>query len=524
MGAGNWSWRAASGLPTKVLLVDAVDVSFETYIEAANREFVKSFNAAYAPAKLPEDLNALEWAQESSRLDLFDEYVSDEYPYWDNKDSYYREVSSDRYVVVKNTAQAAAKIAGGNECEERFEDDVAAIVIARGKLTQVVMREWQDSIYLGVGPCHELDNFVEIPVDADLERFVSKAWLRAAPSNVSITGLAAGSPIPIALEPLEKVFIDNDEPDVAALMGLAARVAEIAAATSEADAEQFAVDYGVSPSYFLEHAVGKLHDIIEFTAVFDVLPTEALAEYQREHKAHFDSLLNGLAFADEKPAMPDTAWTSKAIDMRPFRTVAVAVLNQEQVQKFVPAADALDLLAEVKPHLLQVMTEAQYGAHLKSHYDQMTTVVDAPFSGGGFLVKAMDAESGSGVLIFQGHAAWGHLDAALNGQQAWLSSGEGVERSSLPDWVQLTSDPAEVRDLVSSLAAPANVIDRLMDDAGKVLVTGVAVQMLDDVVRTVYVTRSATPDSPAASYEPILIDGQFNERADVEPSPEVTHG
>lgn len=516
MGAGNWSWRSQSGLSTFVVHIDAVRQDFDDYREDAEKEFVGYLKKTHPNLVQEGDEPSLAWAEENGLKSIIEDAIGDSFPYWDNQEGFYLEESRNRYDDLLNALVDASQ--RGDLPSTSVDAD--ARVVASKKYAQLLLREWETYLYLAVGPTDELEEYLPAQAfDTKAELFVARCLAACEPANTSFLHVA-GKPAAIELDDRERLMVRD---------GLRAAPAErlidrIQAIANELDDQEeqdaaaeakFLEDFGITTS---ELAVRRddVEAILEFVNHVGELPCTVMEQYGTEYEQMRDELLSQLAAMEEQPMRPDTAWTSKRVDMRPYRDAAVIQLDGSAIATMIYGQHATTAVESAVPGAISIMSEEQLDAFvLKKVLEQYPHEAAKSLEGYFTLYTrgSSPSQQQEGALVYRGHLSWGNVAKAEQRTDEWVKTGGTATRLQLPVWYDYV--PAnQVREVLVSLPAPSSVVKSFFDANGDLKVTGMLVERRGDEMGQVYVTDSAAPDKDHANFRPVLVNGAW-----VEPTP-----
>lgn len=521
MGAGNWSWRSSTGLSTFVVHVDSAPSGFDEYREQAEKGFVSHLEAQHANL-IPKDAEpTLDWAQDNGLTSIIEDAIGGEYPYWDNETGFYANASEERFDEVICALSRNGEMTRQSDLRRTAVDE-GAVVLDSGKYVQLLMREWETYIYLAVGPTDQVEEELpREPFDAKAELFVAKCLAACVPSKTTFHQVA-GKPAAIALTDHEHLLV-KDGRVVAAAERVISRITAAAHVLNDnpdaAREAKFLLDFGITVSdlYVRDDDVANVLDFVERLRE---LPSTVIAQYDTEYAQMRDTMMGRLASLEYKPAMPDTAWTSKVVDMRAYRHAAAIQLDGPGVASFLwNEGSPMDVMGRVAPGCISVMSEAAFDdvvlGKITEHYPHKARVT----SNGYFTLYTTGATPSQqeGVLVFRGHRDWGHLQTAEARTEGWIKAGGTATREQLPVWFDYV--PASgVREVLASLPAPSSVVKSFFDANGDLKVTGMLVERRGDEMGQVFVTESLAPNTDRAQFRPVLVNGVWNE-----PSPQLAN-
>lgn len=540
MGAGHWSWRSSGGWATSVVHVDDVQRSFDEYRKEAEEAFSRYVHEHYAD-RVPEDGEVtFEWAEDAGLQDIIETAIGDEFPRWNDASAYMQEESEQRYDDLLGSVGEqfeSTKISGVKALYPmpQADFDPSARVIACSKWAQAVVREWESNIYFAVGPSQLLEDLGEVTLGTDESRFIAKLWAACDPKSTAFYLASDKAPALIELTDEERAFVADHRgrpgyhPNGDALTAIVERLREQAAELDTPKAnEEFFNAYGISP-YGLATKTLEIEGMIAFVEEFGGTPDMVMASYERDREALHEVLLQALAINGEKPYRPNTAWTSKPVNLSPYRSVAMVQLDAEGARHFTLGDNPLAAIASAAPSSVAIMRESDFDAWVMdsltaagmskakvSNGDMFTLMAPATHAGP---VATMD----SAVLLFRGCLEWGHFAGRNAGVQSWMERGGAVPLEELPSWLSFKPAGTELRSIAQAL--PAAAAGQFFDGAGDLSATGAFVQSLGDSYNTVFVTTASDPKSPSAVYKAVVFDGQaVNAPSAPSNTREVTYG
>ena len=582
MGVGNWT-PGVRHLPFENVHVGSVPKSFEDYCEEASQAldwYVRnSLPGLAAVADAASTKIDVEWAKDFPDSDV-DDYLSDNFPSWDDQQRYGEEVSGELYDALLFSVPFAFAGMKGVETFDpkaqrltghKFDADPQATILARGRYAQVVLRSWADSYYLAIAPRNKLaghDEFIGAECNKSTMDFVSKCWAACDPHNESFSSYRAADArlanVVVDVGPRDfKGEVDSDilgrvtrgvlaaaaEPLIA-LQALGADSADQLAIAKQAFEQEFGfsfelwqVQYSVKPfqegsgSFVTPSA--KTHPLEWHESFLENLnaPMDVVVQaYNAELAEMRGRLLDKLASIDMdlEPYRPDGAWTSKKVDMSPYLTVEVM---QVDLSRFASALAGKNLLKDELPaglalfdgnappaHAISVMNAAEFDRTVLGAV-QNKFKVSRKLSDMHTVFFDADPKTGmlgnnaKAVLVWTGHKSW-----LINDGVRTLAAGSSISLDELPLWMSLVTDMDDIRATLDSLSMPAALAKSLLDSSGDLDVTGLVVEVGDGEDRTVYATTSSRPFAVVASYEPLLYNGQWVMDVDPAAAPGVSHG
>lgn len=545
MGVGNWSWRSSSGRATTVVHVDGLLESFEDYRKRANASLAAYVEEHYADRVEPGDVVDIEWARDHGLLDVVEAAIGDEFPLWDQEEAYARENAENRYwnLAESVTSHLQTGALQGMEVWEsgsqmaRAAFDGGARVIACTPLTQVVMREWESSIYLGVGPSDALENTEDFPQDKDVEKFIAKCCAACDPRSTAFYLAADKRPAPVELTRHEIMRVAESRryphlhgamTDVlAAVVGRITAQAEVLEEGGNAsynDQLAFFNDFGIAPDDLLLKK-DLVQDMIAFLEDHKATPGMANAAYETEFEQLSERLMTALAINGEEPYRPTTAWTSKRVDMSPYRMVSVMHLEDQAARMAVYGQDnLLAVMSGVKPGCVSVMREADFVKHVAHAVTAQCPVERVHLNGGMatlMTASAADPDLGS-ILVWRGRPEWGHFAQIERNDALWIEKGGVAQLTDLPSWMKQTVDGHGIRSELDALKLPEGQAASFYDSRGDLTVTGVLSESVPG--GNVFVTSSDLPLAPEAQYRAVVYQGAVVQAPAPAQKSEVTYG
>ncbi len=378
MGVENWSIRSKYW-DTSVVHVDGVTVSFAEYREQAGASLAAWLKEEH-PDLVPEgQVVTLDWAEQYLPRATVEEALEDGYCFWDTESGYLQDASSDRYADLCEGLQRSFALAlpqaetSPDTLKYRtFDDDKSALVLAKGRYAQAVIRGWQSDLCIGIAPTNELENYGPFiaksndPASHNQEvcEFLGRCWAVCDPKNQEFARYvdAQRGPVPVELRPTEVGLVHNNLVDGRLLDDVVARVVEQA---RQLDAEEgndealssFQKAFGIEPAFLLLcERDGTLAVHVELVAQFNATPAILIAGYQRESGVMEHAMLDCMASMDEKPTRADTSWTSRKVDLSAYRHVVVVQLDGAET-KAVLERGVLTVSAGTAPSRVSVMPE-----------------------------------------------------------------------------------------------------------------------------------------------------------------------
>lgn len=547
MGAGNWSARSRY-FETSVVYVDELLESFEDYRQRAEQEFkrwlVENHPSTTVLQLLGEIPGAVEefsgsiidWAKENHLQGYLDEALGEEFPLWDSPETFAVEESADRLdLLLESTsgslAQALPKVLvnRGALKHRQFWSDPNAMVLAEARYAQVALRHWEGNLYFAVAPKNDVENqgpFLTREHKAEICEFLGRCWAACDPQNKEFSRYSnsARGPAPVELRPTEAGRIHDGKVDSILLDAVVARAVaqatQLEASGDEAGIQAFTDAFGIEPSY-LVHAerTSDLAVHLECVEELDATPQMVMDSYTHESRALENALLNSLARDGEKPMRPDTAWTSKAVDLSNYRHVVAVQVGPEQIEKLMHAPSLpSELLSGPRMSVMRenVFDRTVAGA-VQNVYPHVADVHGDIMK---LHLRSAGDTVGGGVFVWRGHLDW--LAQNVQGtSDLWLREQGSTRLGELPVWMSLQTDSGAVRDVLDSVAAPASIAKNFFTEDGSLDVTGVMVETRDGDYGTVYVTYDSRPHSLSARYEAVLLNGTWN--MPTAPAVELSH-
>lgn len=523
-------------MPTAVMHVDQVVETFSDYRDRAEGEFVSHLKAKHGTL-VPDSVTVtLEWAKEQGLESAVEEAIGDEYPFWDDEENFYRDAQQHR---DEDLTEILSMRSGRDGIEpvgapgKANDDDV--YVLAKGSFAQLVKREWEHQVVFAIGPVPKLDDQLDLDkMVADTKAaslFVAKCLAACDPTNSTYLDAAQGKPAVIASDRARDLARRGWIVDAAReIIDLAYAAARFVANDDDVAAESdFESNYGISADDLLV-VRDEVDTLIEFAETFDgALPGSVGKQYEQEYQLLRDFALNRLAEAGETPYAPDTAWTSKKVDLSAYRTAAVIQVDQASIEPFVATRGASENpLTHAAPGSMSKMSEGDFDAHLLPRILEKYPFERAKSENGLWTLYTVGPEpehGEEGALVFRGHSGWGHLDGIEQRTAQWLKENPAVELWNLPCWFHLSDDPAVIREVLASPEAPEAVMKALSKPNGELAVTGVLFEDRGNEISQLYVTQAADPVFMNASFRPVMVNGQWNvQEAEVSSTQEVGYG
>lgn len=560
MGVGHWSYGSRD-FETEVIHVDQLKESFADYQKEGIDACVAWLNAHRPDIFLPnlssltpqeiERAGNIEFLQppDDPSVKSWEELV-DEYPFLNDESGFYQEKSGERIADFESELRSLELPPGlktvsladshvTSKYAERGEDRNRS-VLAKGRHAQVVLRYWEDMIFIGIGPTPAVENDSQTcseNVDGELDTFLARCWAACDPSNSRFVDYVRplGGPAPVELRPSEIAVSLGGAvaPDLlACVVDRAAKAAELIVSIEDQNAEEykksessFKKSFGISPKQLLAYEQGdELGIYVEFTGAHDSTPMMLQSEYENEFATLKHAVLDRIAALGEEPMRPDSAWTSKAVDLSAYQhtlvvqldadEVAIALLNPGRIPMM--AADA-----DPKPFRSSFMATNVYDRTVVGAVQQAYPVkIDLNPSTALYLRS--EADKSGGAMVWTGHASWLAVDPQGT-QRAWLARSESCQLGELPGWMSLVTGADEIRETLSSLAAPAEIARNFYTEEGNLDVTGLLLETRDGEYGAAFVCYGARPFANDAGYEPVLLGGQWNVPS-AENNAELGHG
>ncbi|SFF33855.1 hypothetical protein [Paracidovorax wautersii] len=520
-------------MPTAVMHVDQVVETFADYRARAEGEFVSYLKVKHG-ALIPDSSQVtLEWAKEQGLEWAVEEAIGDEYSFWDDEESFYIDRQASRHEDLVEIFMMRSGNGGIEPVGERGKangDD--ALVLAKGSFAQLVMRNWEGQVIFAIGPLPKLDDELDLDkMVADNKAatvFVAKCLAACDPTSPSYLDAAQGKPAVIEVSDrvrdlARRGWIVDAARDV---IDRAYATAHSVAKDDDAAAESvFESNFGIAAGDLLV-VRDEVDTLIEFAENFDgELPDSVSKQYEREYLRLREFVLDRMAYAEEQPYVPDTAWTSKRVDLSAYRTAAAIQVDHASIAPFLAAQGQIRYpLMHAAPGSMSRMSEKDFDIHVMPRILEKYPFERAKSENGLWTLYTSGPGSeheAEGALVFRGHRSWGHLHALGALTARWLRDTPAVALSELPQWFHLSSDPVEVSEVLASTRPPETV----MKPFGDLSVTGVLFEKRGAEIAQLYVTHAAHPVLMTASFRPVIVDGQWNvSEADVSSTQEVDHG
>lgn len=548
MGAGNWSARSRD-FETSVIHVDDLRESFADYRAHAEEAFkqwlVKNHPSTTVLQLLGVRPGAAEeftgsviaWAKENGLQDYLEEALSDDYPVWDNENAFAQDQSEDRFNELTYAIRLASKQAlptaeaDADQLKQAiFDADRGAMVLALGQYAQVVIRHWESYLYLGVAPKNEVDNeghFITKGRDPTLTELLGRCWAICDPDNNAFARYRAPGrdAALVELRPSEIGLRHGDRVDARLLQGVVDRIVERAqqldAANDQPGMKQFKADFGIEVPHLLSSKKNVELDVhIEFVSQFNATPAMVVEGYERELNILNRAILDCMASLSEKPLRPDTAWTSKVVDLSGYRHVVAVQVGAEQIDAL-QAQKTIDVaMSSAAACQISLMPENVFDRTVTGAIQQRYPYQELIEPGGLELHLRSAGDRDGGVVVWRGHRDW--LATDMGGQQsAWLREKGSARLGELPAWMSLATDSSEIRETLDALAVPAAVGKGFFSAEGDLEVTGVLVEVRDGDYGSAHVTYSSRPFGVDATFETVLLNGEWNAPI---PAPEKEFG
>lgn len=540
MGAGHWSWRSSGGWATSVVHVDDVRRSFDEYRKEAEEAFSRYVHEHYADRVPDGGEVTFEWAEDAGLQDIIETAIGDEFPRWNDASLYMQEESEQRYDDLLEGVGDVFESRQGNGIKALYpmpeaDFDPSARVIARSNWAQAVVRNWEGHVYFAVGPAQRLEDLGEVTLGTDESRFIAKLWAACDPKSTAFYLAADKAPAQIELTDEERAFVADTRgragyhPNGDALTSIVERLREQAAGLDTYDGNvKFFNAYGISP-HDLATKTLEIEGMIAFVEDFGGTPDMVMASYERDREALHDVLLEAMAINGEKPYRPDTAWTSKPVNLSSYRSVAMLQLDAEGARHFTLGNNPLAAIASAGPSGVAIMRESDFDAWVMDSLTASGMSKVQEQNGGMFTLLAPASGAGpvatidSAVMVFRGCMEWGHFSGRKADVQNWMERGGAVPLSDLPSWLSFKPAGPELRSIAAAM--PASAAANFFDGAGDLAASGAFVQTLGDTYNAVFVTTAADPKSPSAVYKAVVLDGQVvSEPSAPSNTREVTYG
>ena len=523
MGVGNWSLR--SFFKTDVIQVDSMSETFEAYRERA-LDALKVEVASRYPDVQVADLTLVglgEMGLDAAITDLIEEF-----PFWDDEGAFARDNSQQRYADLKEALEAAVASVTGKELSDdelkhlKCDLDKSAAVVGLGRYAQVVLREWESDLYVGIAPTNKVEDGFYRWGDmdgSDMERLLGKclSWIRPDNKQLDVYRDGMGNSVPKLIE------LENGE----SLFKVSTRVFEKAeqlemSASDAAAADQFFKEFGVTTAQVMAMDQTQVEYQCELIDSIDATPTIVKQAYAKELDALSRAVLNCMAELGEEPYRPSGAWTSKKVDLSPYRHVAAVQLDAQGLAS-VKKGELLQAL-ECDPWRASILRESEFDRTVVGAIQNRFPVA-TKLHGDMYTLYERRHDSGTdadGVLVWRGHRSWGQLDGLQVKQAQWLNDGRAVNLGDLPQWMALSTDGSDVSATLDG--APQALAQTFYDAEGSLDVTGVLAEVGDGDYRSLFVTNSSRPFAKNASYEAVLFNGQWKPTDVPTPSMEVSRG
>lgn len=536
MGVGNWSWRSSSGLPTTVVHVDGVLRYFDDYREEAEKKFVEYVREHYAD-RLPEDEEpTLEWAKSEGLGAIIEAAIGDEFPDWDDQDGYSQQEAKQRFDDLLDRVVEVfgeSKLPGLTQHYPMLtpEFDKAAHVLARSEWAQVVVRQWEGMIYFGVGPSDAIEDLGDLNLGTVESKFIEKVWAACDPKSTAFYLAADKKPAPIELTQQEQAMSVlvrqyGYRPNGDLLTSVVERLRAQAAELDNYNANlQFFNDFGITPHDLATLNV-EIEGLIAFVEEYGGTPDMVAQGYERDRQALRSALLTAMAIEGEKPYSPDTAWTSKRVDLSPFRQVAVVHLDRINASACIVNQDPLKAIGSAAPGSVSFMSEAEFEQSVMDSVERIAPHKVLELNDGMFSIHSPMGglrPHDHGVLVFRGRLEWGHFDGYNKQVEKWLQQGGTSPLEQLPGWMKLATSGPEIRSILDSLPAGSKIAE-CYDKSGDLQVTGALVETRNGAYSTVFVTTESKPHMLSASYEPLVLNGVAIKPASPTTDHEATYG
>ncbi len=568
MGAGNWGLRSAH-LDTETWHVDAVPVSFDDYRESALQELrdaVKAANPGISDEALKhvslDELQDFGWEIEG--LDEIKEGIEEEFEFLDSREGYYQSIGDDRCTELVEGLQGAVANVVGDKRDysalrkamkyEKCDADKNAFVMGVGKLTQVVLRSWENYYYIGIGPTNELDQldylFKSENADAYVETLLTRCMAALDPENPKLA--AHRTPLaPIELRPHESVtpgeknlelleavvrravvLAERLESELEDMDGWVVDPADASAAAAaraalEERISQFEAGFGVAPAEFSVLS-DSIDEYLAFVEQIGMTPGMAEVAYGEELSRMTDAVLNFMAVNEEDVYRPDSAWTSRKTDLSPYRYAAAVQLDAQAAALIKSGQDsALIQVLTQDPSRVSLMKESDFDACLAGAVQAACPIVTKLKTEMFTLHEEAPATANqSAVLVWRGHLDWGHFDLKKfeAASQKLVNDGAGISLDDLPQWMTHLTLEEHLRGTLGAVDIPPEVAKSFYAADGSLEVTGVLAEAGVGQMRALYVTTSARPFEPTAHYEPVVLNGLVREVPAPTPEMEVSHG
>lgn len=536
MGVGNWSWRSSSGLPTTVVHVDDMLRSFADYRKEAGEQFESYVREHYAD-RIPEDEDpTLEWAERENLQDIIKAAIGDEFPLWNDEHAYGETEAGQRFDDLLDRVGEVfgeSKLPGLTTHYPMLtpEFDKAAHVLARSELAQVVVRQWEGMIYFGVGPSDAIENLGELNLGTLESKFIAKVWAACDPKSTAFFLAADKKPAPIELTQQERAMSvlarqDGYHPNGDLLTSVVERLRAQAAELDNYNANlQFFNDFGITP-HDLANLNFEIEGLIAFVEEYGGTPDMVAQGYESDRQALRSALLTAMAIEGEKPYSPDTAWTSKRVDLSPFRQVAVVQLDGPSANACIFYQDPLKAIGSAAPGSVSFMSEAEFEQSVMDSVERAAPHKVLELNDGMFSIHSpagAQRPNEASVLVFRGRLEWGHFDGYNKQVEQWLQQGGTSPLEQLPGWMTLATSGPEIRSILESLPAGSKIAE-CYDKSGDLQVTGALVETRNGAYSTVFVTTESKPHMLSASYEPLVLNGVAIKPASPSMDREATYG
>jgi hypothetical protein len=234
--------------------------------------------------------------------------------------------------------------------------------------------------------------------------------------------------------------------------------------------------------------------------------------YEQELYALESALLNAMACNGENPYRPDTAWTSKKVDLSPYRHVLAIQLDAAQVERV--ERGGFQVSEFLSGPRMSLMPEAIFDRTVTGSIQKAFPKAVGPSDDVTqlYVSSGNSAQSMGGVLVWRGHLEW-LGERVQDKSDAWLRQGGIAPLSELPLWMHLAADPEEIRATLDQVRAPVGSPED---------VTGVLAETRDGEYGTVFITYSSRPYDLGASYEAVLLNGTAQTSPELRQ--ELSHG
>ena len=533
MGAGHWSARSKY-FDTSVIHVDQLLESFDDYQEMAGESF-KHWLQETHPGKFPDVPGVAQggeliaWAKANNLHSYLEEALDDEYQFWDDPEAYVQDASEMRLEELEASVCASiakalpgAKVGRASLKGREFWGDKCATVLAQTRFAQVVLRHWEGMLFFAIAPKNEVENlgpFLTSENQSDICQFVGRCWAACDPQNKDFSRYIRSDrgAAPVDLRPTE-VGLSHDGRITSRLLdAVVARAVERAtvleAEDSEVDCQDFTEDFGIEPCELTHvHLTGYLDFHLECIEELSATPVMVFQGYQQELYALESALLNAMACNDEEPYRPDGAWTSKKVDLSPYRHVLAIQLDAAQVERV--ERGGFQVSEFLSGPRMSLMPEAVFDRTVTGSIQKAFPKAVGPSDDVNqlYVSSGNSAQSMGGVLVWRGHLEW-LGERVQDKSDAWLRQGGIAPLSELPLWMTLSTDPDEIRATLDQVEAP---VTSPQD------VTGVLAETRDGDFGSVFVTYASRPYDLGASYEAVLLNGTAQTPSKIQS--ELSHG